>query len=119
MNNKEEEKYELPESIDRRSNTTSTIYAATSISNPNVNTMIQAVSTIIHSQMIDEIGAEQIGEGSELYFFTEEKYIKENPDSFDEDRKTLLRTAPTVDTIFDFLKALYECAQFSPECCII
>ena len=69
--------------------------------------------------MIDEIGAEQVEESSELYFFSEEKYIKENPASFDEERIALLRTAPTADSIFDFLKALYECAQFSPECCII
>ena len=69
--------------------------------------------------MIDEIGAEQVEESSELYFFSEEKYIKENPASFDEERIALLRKAPTADSIFDFLKALYECAQFSPECCII
>jgi hypothetical protein len=56
---------------------------------------------------------------SELYFFSEEKYITENPNAFDEERIRLLRRAPTIDNIFDFLKALYECAQFSPECCII
>lgn len=60
--------------------------------------------------MIDEIGAEQVEESSELYFFSEEKYIKENPEAFDEDRIALLRKAPTADSIFDFLKALYECA---------
>jgi len=47
---------------------------------------------------------------SELYHFSEEKYITENPEAFDEERIELLRKAPTVDNIFDFLKALYECA---------
>lgn len=40
MNDNEEEKWIPPESLDRRANTTSTIHATTTISNPNVNTMI-------------------------------------------------------------------------------
>jgi hypothetical protein len=58
MNPEEEDKWEAPEELDRRSNTTSTIYASSTISNPNVNTMIQAVATIMHSQMIDDIDTE-------------------------------------------------------------
>jgi len=49
MNDFQDEKWTANEAVDRRSNTTSTIFAASTISNPNVNTMIQAVSTIIHS----------------------------------------------------------------------
>jgi hypothetical protein len=40
MNNTEEDKWQAPEDLDRRSNTTSTIFASSTISNPNVNTMI-------------------------------------------------------------------------------
>jgi len=57
--------------------------------------------------------------GSDLYYFSEEKYIKEKPEEFDEQRKALLRETPTADNIYEFMKALYDCAQFSPECCII
>jgi hypothetical protein len=31
----------------------------------------------------------------------------------------MLRETPSVDNIFEFMKALYDCAQFSTECCII
>ena len=31
----------------------------------------------------------------------------------------MLREVPNDDNIFEFMKALYDCAQFSPECCII
>jgi len=31
----------------------------------------------------------------------------------------MLRETPTIEQILDFVKALYDCAQFSPECCII
>jgi hypothetical protein len=62
--------------------------------------------------MIDDIDSEEskIDPNSDLYAFSEEKYIAENPNAFDEERIRLLRRAPTIDNIFDFLKALYECA---------
>jgi hypothetical protein len=62
--------------------------------------------------MIDDIDAEEnkLDPSSDLYSFSEEKYIEENPNAFDEERIRLLRRAPTIDNIFDFLKALYECA---------
>lgn len=73
-----------------------------------------------------EVGKE-IQKNSDLFFFSEEKYIEEKPDEFDESRKVrmvaspqaLLRDPPSVDNIYEFMKALYDCAQFSPECCII
>ncbi|CAK92817.1 unnamed protein product (macronuclear) [Paramecium tetraurelia] len=105
---------------DRYSNTTSSMYIKSTISNPNVKSIIQAVSTILHSQMQeDQEQGKQIPKTSELYFFSEEKYIEEKPEEFDEQRKLLLREPPSVDNIYEFMKALYDCAQFSPECCII
>jgi len=38
--------------------------------------------------------------------------MKEKPDEFDEERCELLRQMPEVKNIYDFMKALYECAQF-------
>lgn len=49
---------------------------------------------------------------SDVYFFSEEKYISEKPEEFDEARRALLRETPTTENIFEFTKALYECAQF-------
>jgi hypothetical protein len=60
-----------------------------------------------------------IPEDSELYYFSEQKYIKEKPEDFDQDRILLLRQTPSVEEMMDFIKALFDTAQFSPECCII
>ena len=67
----------------------------------------------------DQATGKTFDEESDLYFFSEEKYIKEKPESFDEKRIELLRETPKVENINEFMKALYDCAQFSPECCII
>lgn len=51
-----------------------------------------------------------LAKGSDLHFFSEEKYIEEKPDEFDEARKSLLRETPSIDNIYEFMKALYDCA---------
>lgn len=50
---------------------------------------------------------------SDLFFFSEEKYIKEKPEAFDQQRISLLRETPSIEQILDFIKALYDCAKFS------
>lgn len=47
---------------------------------------------------------------SELFFFSEEKYIQEKPEAFDQQRIALLRETPTVENILEFIKALFDCA---------
>jgi hypothetical protein len=106
--------------IDHKANTTSSMFIKSTITSPNVKSIIQAVSTILHSQMLeDQQNKKEIPATSELYYFSEEKYMKEKPEEFDEQRKSLLRETPSLDNIYEFIKALYDCAQFSPECCII
>lgn len=105
---------------DRYSNTTGSMYINSSITKPNVKSIIQSVATILHSQLIeDQEAGKDIPKESDLQFFSEEKYIDEKPEDFDEGRKQLLRETPTVENIYEFIKALYDCSQFSPECCII
>lgn len=117
MNNNEEESWK---GEDRRSSTTSSVYATSTIYQPNVRTIVQSVATIIHSQMIEDVTlGREIQSSSDLWYFSEEKYIRENPHAFDEARLVLLRKMPAVDDIYEFIRALYDCAQFSPECCII
>ena len=55
----------------------------------------------------------EIPEASDLYFFSEEKYIKEKPEAFALQRISLLRETPSAEQILDFIKALYDCAKFS------
>ena len=109
-----------PQPVDRRANTMNSMKMATTIHKPNVESIIHAVATILHSQMLeDQHSGKQINQESDLFFFSEEKYILEKPEAFDEERIALLRETPTVENIYEFIKALYDCAQFSTECCII
>ena len=58
-------------------------------------------------------GARRISENSDLFFFSEEKYILEKPEAFDKQRISILRSTPTAEQILDFIKALFDCAKFS------
>ena len=101
------------EKVDVKSSTTSSIMATNTITKPNINSMIQAVATIFQSQMAEDSGkGTKVMEDSDLYFFSEEKYISEKPEAFDDQRLALLRETPTVENIYEFMHALYECAQF-------
>ena len=43
----------------------------------------------------------------------------DNPGEINAERLEILRSKPTEDNIYDFIKAIFDCAQFSIECCII
>ena len=101
------------------------MFVSTHIQQPNVESIINAVATILHSQMLevsligllitfyqDQNQGRQIPQDSDLFFFSEEKYILEKPEAFDRQRIALLREMPSVENIFEFMKALYDCAQF-------
>jgi len=60
------------------------MFINTTISKPCIDTIISAVATILHSQMLEDVGhGKVIPVKSELYLFSEEKYIKEKPEDFD------------------------------------
>ncbi len=93
---------------------------SSTIENPNVKLIIKGIATLLHSNLLEDIEDNKtIEPKSELYFFDEEKYIKENPDNFDEERIELLRKIPSQEDICSFIEALYDIAQFSGECCVI
>ena len=105
---------------DTKSSTTGHIMISSTIDNPNVKMIIKGVATLIHSNILEDMeDGKVIEEGSELYYLSEEKYIKECPDLFDEERIALLRKVPTQEDVSGFIDALYDIAQFSGECCII
>ena len=39
--------------VDRKANTTSSMYISSTISSPNIKSIIKAISTIIHSQILE------------------------------------------------------------------
>ena len=103
-----------------KSNSTSTIMLQSTMNAPNVKLIIQAVSTLLYSNINEDVSeGKSISKNSQLYFFSEEKYISENPQDFEEDRLFLLRKMPSQEEIAGFIEAIYVLAQFSPECCVI
>jgi hypothetical protein len=90
---------------DRKSNSTSTIMINSTINSPNVKLLIKAVATLLHSNLMEDIqDGKTIYPKSDLYFFSEEKYIGENPNAFDEERVSLLRKTPTQEDISGFME---------------
>jgi len=88
-----------------KSNSTSSIMLDSTINAPNVKLLIKAVSTLIHSNLIEDLqDGKVIHPKSDMYYFSEEKYINENPNVFDEDRIALLRKSPTMEDISGFIE---------------
>jgi hypothetical protein len=103
-----------------KSCSSSSIFLDTTIASPDVKNMIKAVSIMLFTQLTeDKTLTKKISEKSDLYYFSEEKYIKEYPQYFDLQKIENIHKEPTIDEIIDFIEALYNCVQFSSECCII
>jgi hypothetical protein len=103
-----------------KSSSTSNIFLDSTISSPNVKKMIKAVATILQSQLNEDMNlGKTISKKSDLYFFSEDKYVDEYPQYFDKQRIENIKKIPTLDDMINFIEALYNCVQFSSECCII
>ena len=88
-----------------KSSTTSNIFLSSTMDNPNVKLLIKAVATLLHSNLMEDVqDGKTIYPKSDLYYFSEEKYINENPNAFDEERVALLRKTPTQDDISGFIE---------------
>ena len=74
----------------RKSNSTGSLFISTTINNPCVDSIINSVATILHSQILEDIELghviHQNPQDNELFIFSEDKYILENPDVYDPDR---------------------------------
>ena len=105
---------------DVRYNTTSNINLTSHMNAPNEQLLIKAVGSLLLTTLEEDLeDGKTIPVKSPLYYFSEEKYIAENPDDYDDDRLEILRAVPSEDDISAFLGALYEYGGFSPECCVI
>ena len=103
-----------------KSSSTSNIFLDSTITSPNVKNIIKSVSIILQSQLNEDMNlGKTISKKSDLYFFSEEKYIDEYPQYFDKQRIENIKKIPTLDDMINFIEALYNCVQFSSECCII
>lgn len=104
----------------QRSSSTSSIHLSSTIIAPNPKHVINSIATVLLSQIIeDEQLGKVISQKSDLYYFSEDKYITEYPLQFDDTKKEATSNTPSLDDISEFIEALFNCAQFSIECCIL
>jgi hypothetical protein len=90
---------------DFKSSTTSTILLNSTINAPNVKLLIKAVATLLHSNLMEDVQeSKTINTKSDLYYYSEDKYINDSPDIFDEERISLLRRIPTQEDISGFIE---------------
>jgi hypothetical protein len=88
-----------------KSCSTSSIFLSSTINSPNVKAIIKAVATILQSQLIEDMQlGKTVGQNSDLFYFSEEKYVQENPNCFDEQRIELIKKTPSTDEILDFIE---------------
>ena len=100
MNNKKERKER-----DFKSSSTSSIFLSSTINSPNVKLLIKAVSMIIQSQLLEDIQlGKTVSPKSDLYYFSEDKYVNDAPTCFDDERIKLLRKTPSHEEINDFIE---------------
>ena len=88
----------------KKSCSTSSIYLSSSISSPNVDLLIKSVSTIIHSQLIEDMQlGKTVSTNSDLYYFSEEKYVNESPGCFYEEKLKFLKKTPNEEELNEFI----------------
>jgi hypothetical protein len=91
----------------KKSNSTSSVFAAGTISDPKMTELVSSVSTMLHCQMVRDIDQPE-KKKKMLPFFCEELYTNK-----------VVREVPSVKLIYAFLKQVFEVGQFNSECCVI
>ncbi len=93
----------------KRANSTSSIRITSTIDNPNIILLIRSISNVLLSNIQDDVQDDKIiNPNSDLEYFSEEKYIKQNPNNYDED---LLRKTPTVEEVSKFIEVKFYLNQ--------
>lgn len=88
----------------KKSCSTSSIYLSSSIYSPNVDLLIKSVSTIIHSQLIEDMQlGKTVSQKSDLFYFSEEKYVNESAGYYDEERQKFLKRTPNQEELNEFI----------------
>lgn len=97
----------------------STFKVQSTMSDPDAKQIIQAIATFLYSNITEDmIDGKVIQINSDMYYFSEEKYIAENPNDFEEDRITKIRKTPSKDEIAEFINAVTDSAKLSSKCIV-
>jgi len=122
----------------RQYSTTSTVLAASTITNPNVGEILICLGYVLQSQICEDenLNSESVeanlfeefnripelsSEFSALGCRVEDSHALSNDAVNDQalQQKILTGTVPSLQTIYRFLSIIYSAAQYSPECNII
>ena len=88
-----------------KSNTTSSIMIKSTMENPNVKLLINSVSVIIFSNIMESLNENKsISSNSILYNFSEDKYIEEFPEEYTPERIAFLKAIPLQSDIYEFIE---------------
>lgn len=90
-----------------RSNSSSSLYVTSTIMNPDLDELILSVSTMLHCQMVRDEDASEARQ-KKFPFFQEEKYTRKRPTQ-----------TPDADSIYAFLKEVFQVGEFHAECAVI
>lgn len=94
----------------QKSNTTSTLFVSSTLSEPDVEEMLASVSMLLQHQMQEELDRFDPSAPIPAYDFSEDETAAEmgDPD-----------VVPSMDEIYSFLKKTFKVAKWSPECHIM
>ena len=90
------------------------------LDSPTPKLLLKSVATMIYLHIEQDVSSNKIlDKKSQEYFFSEEKYMLEFPENFDQKRKNLLKQTPSVEDIIEFIGNLYDVIECSCECLVI
>jgi len=92
---------------DRKSNSTSTIFATETIAEPRLSEILSSVSIMLHCQIMRDVSSDP-AKKKMFPFFCEEAYTGKE-----------VKDLPTAEGIHGFIQKIFQVAHFNPECCII
>ena len=79
----EEKKYSAGHESKEKSTTPATIFSSSTISYPNADPIMRAAAAFLKTCLTDASNIRFLSTDSELFLFSEEAYIAENPEDFD------------------------------------
>ena len=104
--------------IGKKASSTSSLYIGSTIITPNINSILRGLAAFLFPRISTKpADLEPIMKHPKLYYFCEEKYIIENPEMTA--LSSVSPSPPTKESIATFIGALFDSAQFSPECCVV
>ena len=96
-----------------KANSTSTIFATGSLTNPDMDGVIISMSMVMQLQMISDLDKYDYTVQERFSIFDDIIY------SNDENGKNERKVIPKLECIYKFIKDVFDCSQYSEECNII